>query len=462
MNGIKKITFFLHSEEETALFARCLSDHLSFPTTIRLVGPLGVGKSAFARSFIKHHCQNTELTVPSPTFTLMQSYESPKVGQIIHCDFYRLEAPEDVLEIGYEEYLSQSILLIEWPEKIGPYIEENHLTLTFDYCPEDRERKVCFSFQSIRPKEVVFRKALIETVIDFYAQTQDTPLHEVKILDGDASNRIFYHFPKSIVMINQSIEEAKNVIEKASLIKDYGIKIPNINHENGQIVSVEDFGDQLIGSCLTETNKQAFYKASIDILAILQKPLQKPVDLVSYDPDLLCNQASLFVDYYAVEEEKESFKRLLKDLISNCWSNQPILIHRDFHFDNLILTDTDISMENIAVIDFQDAGFGPQFFDIASLLYCPRYPLSEEEISFYFSYFLETARFEKNNENFEKFYKLAILRNLRVIAIFTKLIQEGKTSYAPYLETSWKIADRLFKKPVLQPINEWYQKAVKK
>lgn len=82
-----------------------------------LQGPLGAGKSEFARAFIQH-LMGADTDVPSPTFTLVQTYESSK-GLIWHFDLYRLENAEEIYEIGWEEALSEGILLIEWPERLG-------------------------------------------------------------------------------------------------------------------------------------------------------------------------------------------------------------------------------------------------------------------------------------------------------------------------------------------------------
>ena len=90
-----------------------------------LSGPMGAGKSVFARAFIRHLMNEPALDVPSPTFTLVQTYDAPpkSIKQAIwHFDLYRLEDPEEVYEIGWEDAIdntANNILLIEWPEKLG-------------------------------------------------------------------------------------------------------------------------------------------------------------------------------------------------------------------------------------------------------------------------------------------------------------------------------------------------------
>jgi tRNA threonylcarbamoyladenosine biosynthesis protein TsaE len=94
---------------------------------LALGGTLGMGKTAFARGFIQHLAGAEE--VPSPTFTLVQSYDFP-AGTIWHFDLYRLTRPEDVWELGFEEALEAGILLIEWPERLGPLLPARRLDLT--------------------------------------------------------------------------------------------------------------------------------------------------------------------------------------------------------------------------------------------------------------------------------------------------------------------------------------------
>lgn len=107
-----------HSEEETKQVARDLSKLLGQGDVLLLHGDLGMGKTVFSRALIRALCGDDDLEVPSPTFTLVQSYDSPK-GTIWHFDLYRLSDPSEIYEIGWEEALSGGIVLVEWPERLG-------------------------------------------------------------------------------------------------------------------------------------------------------------------------------------------------------------------------------------------------------------------------------------------------------------------------------------------------------
>lgn len=110
-----------HSEKETADFAARLAIQAAPGAVFLLSGPLGAGKSVFARAFIRALADNPALEVPSPTFTLVQTYDLP-AGSVWHFDLYRLEKKEDVYEVGWEEALSSGgTVLVEWPERLGSF-----------------------------------------------------------------------------------------------------------------------------------------------------------------------------------------------------------------------------------------------------------------------------------------------------------------------------------------------------
>lgn len=107
---------------------------------IALRGALGSGKTAFARGFIAART-GASAEVPSPTFTLVQIYESDD-GDIYHFDLYRLEQPEDAFELGIEDAFAEGISLIEWPERLGSYLPREHLSITFEAGADETQRHI--------------------------------------------------------------------------------------------------------------------------------------------------------------------------------------------------------------------------------------------------------------------------------------------------------------------------------
>ena len=110
-------------------FAADLSVCLRSGDTLLLSGPIGAGKSTFARAVIQARLGRAE-DVPSPTFTLVQVYEDD-AGDMWHCDLYRLTDSQEVFELGLDEAFETAICLIEWPDRLGDTAPNDALHLTF-------------------------------------------------------------------------------------------------------------------------------------------------------------------------------------------------------------------------------------------------------------------------------------------------------------------------------------------
>jgi len=107
-----------------------------------LDGPIGAGKTHFARALIRARLGTAE-DIPSPTFTLVQVYGADP--EIWHADLYRLTHPDEVIELGIEEAFDTGICLIEWPERLGDLAPETALTLRFSLTDEGKSRQVILS-----------------------------------------------------------------------------------------------------------------------------------------------------------------------------------------------------------------------------------------------------------------------------------------------------------------------------
>jgi tRNA threonylcarbamoyladenosine biosynthesis protein TsaE len=118
----------LTDEVATARLAARIAGAARARDTIALAGPLGSGKTSFARAFIRALGKGDE-EVPSPTFTLVETYRFPGKPPIWHFDLYRLEAPDDVYELGIEDAWTDGICLIEWPERITALLPRERLDI---------------------------------------------------------------------------------------------------------------------------------------------------------------------------------------------------------------------------------------------------------------------------------------------------------------------------------------------
>lgn len=134
-----RVQHTLDTPNETCLLAQAFACQLEKGDVILLAGRVGAGKTHFARCLIQSLLEAPE-DVPSPTYTLVQTYECA-AGEIWHADLYRLTDLSEVDELGLMQAFTDAISLVEWPERLGDQIPANALTLTFeDPFGDDRRR----------------------------------------------------------------------------------------------------------------------------------------------------------------------------------------------------------------------------------------------------------------------------------------------------------------------------------
>ena len=124
-------SIFLPSPQATTALARALAPALRAGDVLLLDGPIGTGKTHFARALIQALLPRPE-DVPSPTFTLVQTYNAPDF-EIWHADLYRLSHPEEAIELGLDEAFEHALCLVEWPERLGDTCPPDALWLRFSH-----------------------------------------------------------------------------------------------------------------------------------------------------------------------------------------------------------------------------------------------------------------------------------------------------------------------------------------
>lgn len=129
----------LPDETSTLALGAALASQLREGDVVYLLGGLGMGKSTLSRGLIRA-LTHPDQDVPSPTFTLMQTYEASNFD-IVHLDLYRLTAPEESFELGLDELLPHSVLLIEWPERLGHLGFDDRLEIVLEQ-PLDAKGRV--------------------------------------------------------------------------------------------------------------------------------------------------------------------------------------------------------------------------------------------------------------------------------------------------------------------------------
>ncbi len=128
------------TETELRHWGEELGRGISSPLLVTLTGELGVGKTTLAQAICRGYGVIDEIT--SPTYALVHEYHAAK-SPVFHVDLYRLDSPEQLTNLGWDEIVSaRALVLVEWPERAGSRLPEDHLPIDLDYVPDDASRRI--------------------------------------------------------------------------------------------------------------------------------------------------------------------------------------------------------------------------------------------------------------------------------------------------------------------------------
>ena len=285
-------------------------------------------------------------------------------------------------------------------------------------------------------------------------------LSKLKSLSGDASFRKFYRYNNTIIVVSKK-ETRKNLLiydaVNKILIKNK-IKAPKLISQNykSKNIQIEDFGNGSVYLTIKKNNKKKFiyYKKIIKLLNSVQKIKTKRTKtflgsiykVPKYSKKILLNEAKLFLDWYVPKKIKKKNQNLLKkklvlvlkSLINKIKFSNQTFVHRDFHVSNLM-----IKNKKLCLIDSQDAVFGNIAYDLASLIDDVRLKTSKRFKQDIFEEYIKTNK-KMNIENFKNDFEiLSVLRNLKIIGIFTRLsIRDKKDNYLKLIPYAWKLIEQ--------------------
>ena len=282
---------------------------------------------------------------------------------------------------------------------------------------------------------------------------------ELKEIKGDASFRKFYRNKKNHSIVVYAIKDkVKNLliydaINKILLKnKILAPKLLGQDYKNNYI-EIEDFGNDVLNKLLKlkKTNKILTFKKILKILIKLQSIKDKHIInfenqkyiVMEYDNKTLSNEANLFCEWYTPEKLnsfkninfKKKYQKEIKKLISKLNFKNDTFVHRDFHVSNLINF-----KNNIALIDSQDALIGNKAYDLASLIDDVRIKTSNKLKNQILNDYLKTLKKNEIKKFINDFEILSVLRNLKIIGIFTRLaVRDNKKKYTKMIPYAWKM-----------------------
>ena len=286
----------------------------------------------------------------------------------------------------------------------------------------------------------------------------------LKKIKSDASFRTFYrkkNNKKNSIIVYATKEKEKNLLiydAINSLLIENKILAPKLYKENYKknFIEIEDFGDDTIFKLLkkNKSNKINLYKKSIDLLSRIQKIKKNKIKnfngknyvIPIYENNKLFKEAKLFSDWYAKKyiTKKElpilniELNKQIKFLLSNLKLKNDTLVHRDFHVSNLMKY-----KKKLATIDTQDALIGNRAYDLASLIDDVRFKSSKQLKDNIYNYYL---KLNKNKINkvilLNDFEILSVIRNMKIIGIFTRLAaRDKKVKYLKLIPYAWRLIE---------------------
>ena len=288
-------------------------------------------------------------------------------------------------------------------------------------------------------------------------------LNKLKKLSGDASFRSFYrkkNFDQTSIFVYCKKQKKNNLLIYNSinnLLIKKKILAPKLisNKYNKNIIEIEDFGDLTIFKLLRKkkVNQMYYYKKIILLLKKFQKIktnklktfLNTEYTIPNYSNKKLINEANLFLQWYLPKfikgkrrnAEKRKISIIFKNLLNSLLCKKIVFIHRDFHISNIMLTN-----QGFGLIDSQDATFGNIAYDLASLI---------DDVRFKTDKILKDKvlnQFIKNNNSLSKekfindFEILSVLRNFKIIGIFSRLSKRDKKhNYLKLIPHAWELIE---------------------
>ncbi|MBN9048875.1 MAG: tRNA (adenosine(37)-N6)-threonylcarbamoyltransferase complex ATPase subunit type 1 TsaE [Rhizobiales bacterium] len=496
--GNSSFTVALSDEQATLKLMRDIASIIAPGDTITLSGDLGAGKTTFARALIRHFAGDPLTEVPSPTFTLTQSYDLPKFP-LVHADLYRLSGSSELAELGFDDLPPTAVTLVEWPDRAAGYLPPDRLDIGFTLAPKlgpsHRNARVT-GYGSFGP-----RIERLNALRVFLAASGLSDAERQRI-QGDASTRIYErlrHEGRDLILMDAPrrpdgppvqdgkpysaiahlAEDVTPFVAMARGLRERGFSAPAVLHadRDAGLLVLEDLGKEGVVRGTPPSPIPERYEAAINMLAALhgQKlPETLPVDpattytLPHYDLDAFLIELELLPAWYLpmlnaplTEARRDTFLSLWRDLLQPLIDTQSTWVLRDFHSPNLMWLPQRSGIARVGLLDFQDAVIGPAAYDVASLLQDARIDVPEKLELTLLSRYLR-ARHDADPTfdaaAFAELYSvMAAQRATKILGIFARLDRrDHKPQYLRHIPRVWNYLQRALAHPALSGLKSWY------
>ena len=499
MTSSTTFSLALPNESATAHLMADLALLIGPGDVVTLSGDLGAGKTAAARAMIRYLADDDELEVPSPTFTLAQTYDLPSFP-LIHADLYRINGASELEEIGLSPLPEGNVALIEWPDRAGDALPADRIDIALSHRPA--------LGSTARAAEITGygkRAGTVERLKALRAFLENAGFGEAgrRRMAGDASIRsyarlirddgvfILMNSPKRpdgpAIYNGKSYSAAVHLAEdvKPFVAIDNGLRAqhlsaPEIYHADldAGFLITEDFGTEGVIAGDPPAPIVARYEAATDMLVALHRePLPEALPLAPhvaytippFDTDAMLVEIGLMTEWYMPdrgaelsEDQRTQFVGMWRELLDRTLASTPkTWVMRDFHSPNIIWLEAREGIKRIGIIDFQDTVLGPAAYDIVSLLQDARIDVPEQlELALLSRYIRARRNADANFDaaGFAELYAvMSVQRNTRLLGTFARLNRrDGKPQYLRHQPRIWAYLNRSLAHPALADFRDWY------
>ena len=497
-SGGSSFTVALANEQATERLVTDIAAVLEPGDLVTLSGDLGAGKTAFARAMIRYLADNPDIPVPSPTFTLIQTYDLPRFP-VVHADLYRLEGPGELAELGFDDLPQDAVVLLEWPDRAEGFLPPDRLDVAFTLNPQAgpdarKARITGYGAFAVRAERIPAVRRFLDA--SGYGQA------ERRRIQGDASTRSYERLwsgeQRAILMnaprypdgppvrdgkpysaIAHLAEDIIPFVAMANGLRQRGFSAPQIYEAElaDGLLIIEDLGPEPVVTGDPPAPIEDRYTAAVDALIALHSqelPGAIPVAphvihaLPAYDIDAYLIELELLLDWYlprlgvaVTDNMRDDYVALWVEALQVALEAESTWVLRDFHSPNLIWLPERQDIARVGLLDFQDAMMGPAAYDLASLLQDARVNVPElMEVSLLDHYVRNRGETDASFDpaNFIGLYAtLAAQRASKILGIFARLDRrDTKPQYIRHIPRIWGYLQRSLAHPALAMLQDWY------
>lgn len=466
---------------------------------ITLSGDLGAGKTMLARALIRVLAADPAIEVPSPTFTLIQSYDLPRFP-LFHADLYRVSGASELIELGFDDLPPHAVVLMEWPDRAPGLLPPDRFDVELKLAPQ---RGLEYRDVRITGHGACAARAMRLAALRQFLDATGFAEAERRRLAGDASTRSYERLTlgdRRVLLMNAPrrpdgppvkdgrpysaiahlAEDVRPFVALATGLRQRGFSAPEIfaaEIDHGFLL-LEDLGDEGVLDGEPPTPSAERYSAAVDVLAALHRlelpatlPVAPNIDHVLPDYDLAAFtiEAELLLDWYLARfrmsvtgEVREEYLGLWREALAPALAAPKTWVLRDFHSPNLLWLPARAGVAQVGLLDFQDAVMGPAAYDVASLLQDARVDVPEGlelDLVGRYATLLRAADPAFDIPLFAQIYAtMAAQRASKVLGIFARLDRrDGKSQYLRHLPRVYHYLQRSLAHPSLAALKDWYE-----